>query len=109
MRVPLTFGKNRLHSCPELVRQKPYDMLDCCAHDMWGAGYLMHRTLTNTSPWWFPSCGDEWEDCKQLCKLHEEWVSPCCPFPSSLSGMILLLPVLFFGGMLLLSSLVKPF
>ena len=83
MKVPLTFGNNYLHACPELVRQMPHETLDCCAHDMWGAGYLMHRALTNTSPWWFSSCGDGWDDCKQMCKLHEDWVSPCCPVLSS--------------------------
>ena len=103
--VPMTFGKNYLHSCPELVRQKPCEMLDCCAHDMWGAGYLMHRVLTNTSPWWFPSCGSAWKDRRQLCQLHEDWVSPCCllslvkpdPFPSVVMPSVLALPLWLQG------------
>ena len=48
--VPGTFAKNFLHSCPEYVRHDLNDVLDCCAHDMWGAGYLMHYILTNSSP-----------------------------------------------------------
>ena len=84
--VPITFAKNYLHSCPEMVRYNLYEVLDCCAHDMWGAGYLMHTALTNTSPWSLPPSGNSFEDCKQLCKLHEDWVSLCCPLLSSLSG-----------------------
>ena len=58
MKVPHTFGKNYLHACPELVRQKLCEVLDCCAHDMWGAGYLMHTFFTNTSPWSFTPDAD---------------------------------------------------
>lgn len=83
---PLTIGKNCLHACPEMARNDRSEVVDCCAHDMWGAGYLMHSFLTGMSPWWFPPT-DFWEDCQRLCTLHEDWVSPCCPFLSSLSSI----------------------
>ena len=84
---PLTIGKNCLHACPEMLRNDRSEVIDCCAHDMWGAGYLMHSFLTGISPWSSLLTLDFWEDCQRLCTLHADWVSPCCPFWSSLSGM----------------------
>lgn len=82
-RIPSTLGKNILHACPELVRQLPFEVLDCCAHDMWGAGYLMHTAFTNLSPWSFAAVGDEHAKCKTMCRFHEGWVSPCLPLSLS--------------------------
>ena len=62
------------HACPELVRKDASEMLDCCAHDMWGAGYLMHTAFTNTSPWAMTTTGNEFKDGQTMCDLHSSWV-----------------------------------
>ena len=76
MWVPETIGRNIEHLCPEFARWRPSQVVDCCAHDMWGAGCLMQRAFTGTAPWTFPLVGGDMTNCQTLSKLYEAWVRP---------------------------------
>ena len=74
MWVPTTMGHNLQHLCPEIARNMPLEVLDCCSHDIWGAGCLMLRAFTATSPWAIPLVANCDTNHASLSKLHEVWV-----------------------------------
>ena len=39
------------HSGPEIACDDWSVFVDCCAHDMWGAGCLMYQAFTTESQW----------------------------------------------------------